>query len=108
MIFQAPKTSVTPRFQIPPNSFHAELKRRINEYFEDTKQATTGNWRLYGKAAVLLALQLTFYTVLVFFTPVWYFSLPMCALMGFISAAVGFNIMHDGGHGSFSKNPKVR
>ncbi|SHI55840.1 linoleoyl-CoA desaturase [Hymenobacter daecheongensis DSM 21074] len=84
-------------------SFHAELKRRINTYFEETKTSTTGNANLFVKAVVLTSAFVLLYVHLVFFTaPIW-LSLLECVLMGLLGAAIGFNVMHDGAHGSFSK-----
>ena len=43
------------------------------------------------------------YIHLVFFTPNAFFAILECVLLGGIVAAIGFNVMHDGAHGSFSK-----
>lgn len=98
-----------PRFSNPsPTSFSAELKRRINQYFEETHQGQSGNWRLFGKAAVLIGSHLAFYVLLVFFTPsAWWLSLLLCVFLALATAGIGFNVMHDGSHGSFSRIPWV-
>jgi len=46
--------------------------------------------------------------VLVFFTPAsaW-LSLGLCAIMGVVVASIGFNVMHDGAHGSYSRRKWV-
>lgn len=43
------------------------------------------------------------YIHLVFFTPITAIAITECVLLGIIVAAIGFNVMHDGAHGSFSK-----
>ena len=43
------------------------------------------------------------YIHLVFFTPMAIIAIIECVLLGGIVAAIGFNVMHDGAHGSFSK-----
>lgn len=43
------------------------------------------------------------YIHLVFFTPGTFWAILECVLMGCLVAAIGFNVMHDGAHGSFSK-----
>ena len=43
------------------------------------------------------------YVHLVFFTPPAIWALLECALLGCVIAAIGFNVMHDGAHGSFSR-----
>jgi linoleoyl-CoA desaturase len=39
----------------------------------------------------------------VFFHPHWWLAIPECILLGLFTAMIGFNVMHDGAHGSFSK-----
>jgi linoleoyl-CoA desaturase len=95
----------TPKFASVSQSFHAELKRRINNYFQETGKAATGNAVLYTKAIVLLSLFVLLYIHLVFFTPATVFAIAECVLLGFVVAGIGFNVMHDGGHGSFSQRP---
>ncbi len=84
--------------------FHAELKRRINSYFDQQGKKSTGNWRLWSKAAFLITAHIALYVTLVFFTPMTWLALPLCVVFGMTTAGIGFNIMHDGGHGSFSEN----
>jgi linoleoyl-CoA desaturase len=93
----------TPKFPSVTHSFHIELKKRINDYFEKTGQSSTGNLHLYIKAAVLLISFFSLYIHLVFFTPSAVWAILECVLLGMVVAGIGFNIMHDGAHGSFSK-----
>ncbi|MBN8685544.1 MAG: acyl-CoA desaturase [Chitinophagales bacterium] len=92
-----------PKFSGHTQSFHSELKRRINEYFAEAGKAQTGNFQLYFKAIVLVLAYLAVYTHLVFFTPDTWLALTECVVLGGLTAAIGFNIMHDGMHGSFSR-----
>lgn len=94
---------VTPKFSNSAQSFHAELKKRINNYFEERGKSTTGNMTLYTKAIILLIAFVFVYVHLVFFTPVIWLAVLECVALGGIVAAIGFNVMHDGAHGSFSK-----
>ncbi|MFT4202951.1 MAG: acyl-CoA desaturase [Chitinophagaceae bacterium] len=92
------------KFAHPNPSFYVELKKRINEYFKTTGKETTGGVRLLVKACILLALLAATYITVVFFTPgSAIVDLLLCAFLGMLTAAVGFNVMHDGAHGSFSK-----
>ena len=95
-------TNTIPRFPTDTNSLHADLRNRVNAYFKDKNIAQTGNTALYIKAFILTGLFALIYTSLLVFQPVWYIALPLCILMGCLMAAVGFNVMHDGSHGSFS------
>ncbi len=92
-----------PKFSNVPNSFHADLKKRISDYFEEVGKSTTGNYNLFIKAVILMVAFVFLYIHLVFFTPGTIWSIIECILLGGIVAAIGFNVMHDGAHGSFSK-----
>ena len=93
----------TPKFPASKQSFHVELKKRINEYFEKSGQSLTGNRQLYIKAGILLATFFFLYIHLVFFTPAAIWAILECVALGLVIAGISFNIMHDGAHGSFSK-----
>lgn len=97
----------TPKFSSTSQSFHAELKKRINNHFSEMGKSSTGGVKIYTKAIILFTLFVALYVHLVFFTPPTFWALLECVLLGFVVASIGFNIMHDGGHGSFSKKKWV-
>lgn len=92
-----------PKFA-PPRSFHTELRRRTTHYFQTAGKPQTGNASLLGKAALLISLLVALYVHLVFFMPAVGWALLECVALGGVMAAVGFNVMHDGAHGSFSRH----
>lgn len=92
-----------PKFSNVPHSFHSELKARITQYFEEVGKSTYGNSKLFTKAVILMVSFLFVYIHLVFFTPNTFFSILECVILGGIVSAIGFNVMHDGAHGSFSR-----
>src|SRR5262245_49710114 len=94
-----------PKFSNVSQSFHTELKKRINDYFGKAGKRPTGNFNLFLKAGILIVGFLSIYIHLVFFTPVSWLALVECVVLGGLTAAIGFNIMHDGMHGSFSRYP---
>ncbi len=87
--------------------FSKSLKNNINEYFNNTIQKKTGNSKLYTKAIILMASFVLIYSILVFVQPHWAISIILCLIFGVNLAAIGFNIMHDAGHNSFSENKHV-
>ena len=87
--------------------FFETLKQKVDTYFKSNNIRETGNFKLYIKTIILLLSAIIFYMVLVFFTPSLWLSILLCCLMGFNLAAIGFNTMHDGAHGSFSHKPWV-
>lgn len=97
-----------PKFAAPPPpSFHSVLKNRIHNYFETKGVRSTGNFRLYSKALFLAVGFIALYVHLVFFTPSAGWAIFECLLLSLFTSAIGFNIMHDGAHGSFSSKPWV-
>lgn len=82
--------------------FSKELKRSVDEYFKLNNKQQTGDWRIFHKTLVLVLSLITLYILLIFGNlPTW-LNVIMCVLMGFNFAFIGFNVMHDGGHGSYS------
>ncbi len=93
----------TPKFKNSKGSnFHKELKQRVNDYFVQNNKLSTGNFGLYFKAGLFWALYVLLYVHVLFFTPGTWLAVAECFAMGGLTAAIGFNVMHDGGHGSFS------
>ncbi len=93
----------TPKFLHGKGDFHLELKKRVNQYFLDRKKPMTGNSALIFKAILFCTCYIFLYIHLVFFTPATGLAILECVLFGGFTAAIGFNVMHDGAHGSFSR-----
>jgi linoleoyl-CoA desaturase len=89
------------------NVFFVALKKKVDDYFKDNKIDPSGNFRLYHKTIVLFALAIGSYFTLLFLHPSVWLSLVLCVLLGLTFASIGFNVMHDGAHGSYSKNEWV-
>src|SRR6185295_2084381 len=95
-----PKT----RFNNNPNPFFLALKKKVDAFFESRKISSTGNESLFFKNVFLLGGLRVIYIIIVFFTPHVIISILLCTLLGIDFALIGFNIMHEGGHQSISKN----
>lgn len=89
-------------------TFFNELKNTVDQYFRENNIRPTGNFHLYLKAVLLISSALALYIILLFFTPAnpW-IGVGFSALLGFILAGIGFNVMHDACHGSFSSKKWV-
>lgn len=94
-------------FNKPENKFYLTLRNRVNDYFKSNNLSKTGNRKIYTKAIILMLSLGVIYTVLVFFTPPVWISILLCVLLGVSFAVIGFNIMHDAAHGSFTKSQKA-
>ncbi len=94
-------------FQNNPKPFKVALDQKINDYFAKAKQQQKGNWKLYHKTIVLFVALATCYVALYAIAPLSYVHLIICALMGIIKSSIGFNVMHDAAHGSYSDSKKL-
>ena len=82
--------------------FFQSVKRKVEEYFREKNLKTTGNFKLYLKTIILVPLAITMYSLLLFLSLPSFISIVLCALLGFTMASIGFNVMHDANHGSYS------
>lgn len=94
-------------FENKNSVFFNALKEKVDGYFKSNDIKETGNYKLYIKTGVLAAAAIALYIILVFFNPVAWISVILCILLGITLAGIGFNIMHDGAHGSFSSKTWV-
>jgi linoleoyl-CoA desaturase len=97
-----------PQIRFPARGgFHETVKQRVEQYFADSGRSTTGDWRLFVKTGVILAWLAGSYALLVFGST----SLLVTVLAVFAlaqgCALVGFNIMHDGAHGSYARSTTI-
>jgi linoleoyl-CoA desaturase len=82
--------------------FYNALKANVDEYFSQHKIKPTGNWELYSKTLILVPSAIFLYILLLTVTMPALLALSLCAILGFILASIGFNVMHDACHGSYS------
>lgn len=89
-------------FAIDPRSarFDTAMRQRLADYFAD--KAKTGDSRLYTKAAILLGMLLTILLTFSTLNLQDFLELLLCIVLGFVVAGIGFDIMHDAVHRSFS------
>jgi linoleoyl-CoA desaturase len=87
--------------------FFQSLKEAVDNYFTGKGIQRTGDSRLYIKTAVLFLVALALYAFILFFSlPVWVIVALSCVL-GLTSACIGFNVMHDANHGSYSSSERL-
>jgi linoleoyl-CoA desaturase len=87
--------------------FMRELRRRVDAYFEQTGKPRRDCPRMYFKTSVILAWFFGAYLLLLFFAASWWTAVPLAIIVGLATAAVGFNIQHDGGHKAYSNRPWI-
>ncbi len=95
------------QFNTKEHPFFDALKQKVDRYFQDNQIKTSGNWKLYSKTTILFTTFFSLYALLVFTSfPIWA-DILLCLVFGVNIAAIGFNVMHDGAHGSFSSKQWV-
>jgi len=83
------------------------LRKKVNHYFNEEELHMAGNMRLYWKCILQVLFAAGLYVILVFFTPAIWISIVLCVVLGLNLSIIGFNVMHEGGHQSFSKHPWI-
>lgn len=87
--------------------FFMALKKETDAFFDKHQISKSGNWKLYSKSALLIISSMLIYISLMVWTMPSLLAIALCGILGFILALIGFNIMHDACHGSYSDNKKV-
>jgi linoleoyl-CoA desaturase len=89
------------------NQFFQSLKKEVDLYFKTNSLKPTGNWKLYSKTLVLVPASIFIYISLLVFPLPPAIAIMLCALLGIVIASIGFNVMHDACHGSYSRKKWV-
>jgi linoleoyl-CoA desaturase len=87
--------------------FFNALKQSVEDYFKANNIKKTGNAALYIKTAILIGGTVALYFTLLYVAMPLFLTLLLCGLFGLCMAFIGFNIMHDANHGSFSSRKWV-
>lgn len=87
--------------------FYTALKANVDNYFKINSIKKTGNWKLYAKTLVLVPSAILVYILLLTISLPPIIAVLLCCAMGFILASIGFNVMHDACHGSYSSRKWV-
>ncbi len=112
----------------PDQAFHAELRRRVRAHFESfgtpsgslaashpatasdlgpLGSRTGGTAAAHAKTATLFAWLVASYVLLVFVADQPWTAALFAVSLALAMAGIGFNVMHDGGHGSYSLDRRV-
>ena len=86
----------------PASAFHRELRRHVTAYFRATGLPMRGLQRVYVKTGVIVLWTVVSYVALVFAAATWWQGVVAAMSFALAVAAIGFNIQHDGAHGSYS------
>lgn len=105
---ESTQTAHKATFNNKSNPFQVRLRDLANAYFQSHDINPTGDYRLYLKTLILVPSFVGLYTWIVFFTPeTTWIIFALLALYGLTKTLIGFNVMHDACHGSYSTNKTV-
>jgi linoleoyl-CoA desaturase len=87
--------------------FYRTLQLRVRAYFKDNNISKYGNFSMVLKTIIILsAFVLPFLAITFLISNVW-LSLASWFFMSFAMAGIGFSIMHDANHGTYSKYKSI-
>jgi linoleoyl-CoA desaturase len=89
------------------SSFHLDLKRRVEDYFEGAARSRHGGWAMALKSAAMIAWLATSWALLMFLPVRPWEAALLSVSVGLAMAGVGFSVMHDANHGGSSSRPRV-
>lgn len=84
--------------------FYNALKAEVENYFNRQHISRTGNWKLFLKTGILIPSAILIYIFLLVFHWSLIGIILMSALLGFVLVSIGFNVMHDACHDSYSSH----
>lgn len=87
--------------------FYDTLKSRVKEYFHTHNISDKGDWTLHLKTGILVGAWVGLLLLIMLVTRAWWSVMLSYVGLGIVGALIGFNVMHDGGHGSYSKEKRV-
>ncbi len=87
--------------------FYQSLKADVDKYFKENGIAKTGNWKLYLKTIVLVPVAIGVYLFLLTQQYTTLVGISLSLVLGLALSGIGFNIMHDACHGSYSSKKWV-
>jgi linoleoyl-CoA desaturase len=94
-------------FNNKDNAFFTSLKTSVDAYFKENNIQKTGDWRLYIKTFLLIGGAVGIYLLMLLGNLSALYNVLLCIPLGYIMACIGFAVMHDANHGSYSTNTKL-
>ena len=98
---------VEPRVKFTADPFQRRLRERVDRYFRATGRSERDCPSMYAKTAIIFGWAIVSYVVLVFHATAWWQAVPLVISLGLATAAIGFNVQHDGSHRAYSSRPWV-
>ncbi|MFN0049199.1 MAG: fatty acid desaturase family protein [Cytophagales bacterium] len=84
--------------------FTAELKSKVNSYFETKNISTFANGEMVFKTIIMISLYIIPFALILTNRLAEWQMLVCCLVMGIGTAGIGFAVQHDANHGAYSKH----
>jgi linoleoyl-CoA desaturase len=94
----------TVTFTNKKNLFFRTLKSKVDDYFNSKNIDYSGSRKLLIKGIIQFSTAIMLYAAILIFNPPILLTIILSLLLGINVAVLGFNIMHEGAHNSFSKH----
>ena len=91
-------------FSTNNTSFFKDLRNKVNNYFAEKNLLKSGGGKGYIKGLTMILSAAIMYSLLLFVSMPIPLAIVLCMLLGLHLAMIGFNVMHEGGHQSFSRH----
>ncbi len=95
------------KFNNGDNSFYTTLKQRVEQYFSKTGKSKFGGSGIILKALIMFSLYIAPFVLILTLNAPWWLYLIFALVIGVAKAGIGFCVMHDSIHGTFSANKKI-
>ncbi len=82
--------------------FQRRLRAVVERYLRMTGRRPRDCASMYVKTAIIFVWAIASYILLVFYAFAWWQAVPLAVSLGLATAAIGFNVQHDGSHNAYS------
>ncbi|EDM81011.1 Linoleoyl-CoA desaturase [Plesiocystis pacifica SIR-1] len=87
------------------SDLQSELRRRVDDYFEQSGQTRDGGVRIIVKTALIFAWFFAGYITFLVLRPGALGTMALAISTGLACSGLGFAVQHDGGHRAYSRKP---
>ena len=87
--------------------FYTRVVRSVQDYFQKNNISIKGNRYLYSKTIILVVSWIALYMSMILRIRSPLLVILAYIALGIVVVLIGFNVMHDGGHNSYSTRPRI-
>lgn len=88
-------------------AFHTELKALVLAFVAEPSRARRAQRKMYVKSAIVVGWAGASWALLMFVASSWWQAVLLAVSLGLALAGIGFNLIHDANHGSYSDRRRL-